>query len=67
MPKLPNETDAQFTARMREKYKKELEQIEVDGLSLEQQEMDNLLSLLLGEEPRYKAWRPLKQILKEYG
>jgi hypothetical protein len=45
------ETDAQFTARMREKYKDELERIEKEGFNTKQLEIDKGLSRLLGIKP----------------
>lgn len=45
------ETAAQFTRRMREKYKEVLERIETNGLTKEQQEIDRKLCTMIGLEP----------------
>lgn len=45
------ETAAQFTRRMRKKYKEVLERIESTGLIREQQEIDSKLCAMFGLEP----------------
>lgn len=49
--KFANETDVQFTERMREKYKDVLERIEFEGLNDAQSELDRLLSSFMRMKP----------------
>ena len=64
------ETPAQFTARMREKYKDALAHLENTGPSPLQEAFDDKLAILLGEpkkvieQPKLKL---LTEILKEFG
>lgn len=46
-----SETPAQYTQRMREKYKESLEELETIGLSQTQKDFDELICLLLDLKP----------------
>lgn len=61
------ETPAQFTERLREKYKDVLEQIEENGYTADQQLIDDFIAKLLNEPPKEKPkYKKLSEILRNY-